>query len=110
MEEFFGVHAPGDERAPSRHGSDSGCAPDEGDVLGHPVGVGGADLIGASPTPEGAGPAGPVGGQEHSVEEDISMTEVFDSPTLQYLPLADYNPYDFSKGQALYSPVDPTLD
>ena len=52
----------------------------------------------------------PVGGGQHSMEEDIGMTEVFDSPTLQYLPLADYDPYDFSKGQALHSPADPTLD
>ena len=44
------------------------------------------------------------------MEEDIGMTEVLDSPTLQYLPLADYDPYDFSEGQALHSPADPTLD
>ena len=104
------MHAPGDERAPSRHGSNSGCALDEGDVLGHSVGVGGADLVGASPTPEGAGPARSVGSGQHSVEEDTRMTEVFDSPTLQYLPLADYDPYNFSEGQALHSPADPTLD
>ena len=69
-----------------------------------------ADLVGASPTPESASPARSVGGGQHSMEEDIGMTEVFDSPTLQYLPLADYDPYDFSKGQALHSPADPTLD
>jgi hypothetical protein len=74
------------------------------------VGVGGADLLGAGPTQEGAGSAGPVGGQEPGVEEDIELNEVFDSPTLQYLPLADYDPYDFSEGQALHSPADPTLD
>ena len=51
-----------------------------------------------------------MGSGQHSVEEDIGMTEVFDSPTLQYLPLADYDPYDFSEGQALHSPADPTLD
>ena len=44
------------------------------------------------------------------MEEDIGMTEVLDSPTLQYLPLADYDPYDLSEGQALHSPADPTLD
>ena len=44
------------------------------------------------------------------MEEDVRMTEVFDSPTLQYLLLADYDPYNFSEGQALHSPVDPTLD
>ena len=109
-EELPGVHTPGNERAPSRHGSDSGCALDEGDVLGHPVGDGGADLIRASPPLEGAGPAQSVGSGQHSVEEDIGMTEVFDLPTLQYLPLADYDPYDFSEGQALHSPADPTLD
>ena len=87
-----------------------GCALDKGDVLGHPMGVSGADLIGASPTQEGTGPAQPVGGREHSMEEDIELTEVFDSPTLQYLPLTDYDPYDFSEGQALHSPADPTLD
>ena len=53
---------------------------------------------------------GPVGGREPRVEEDIELTEVFDSPTLQYLPLTDYDPYDLSKGQALHSPADPTLD
>ena len=74
------------------------------------MGVGGADLVGASPAPEGTGPAPPVGGRQHSVEEDIGMTEVFNSPTLQYLLLADYDPYDFSEGQALHSPADPTLD
>ena len=74
------------------------------------MGIGGADLVGASPTPEGTGPVRSVGGGQHSVEEDIGMTEVFDSPTLQYLPLADYDPYNFSEGQALHSPADPTLD
>ena len=87
-----------------------GCALDEGDVLGHSLGLSGTDLIRAGPTQEGAGPEGPVGGQKPSVEEDTELTEVFDSPTLQYLPLADYNPYDFSEGQALHSPADPTLD
>ena len=53
---------------------------------------------------------GPVGGWEPRVEEDIELTEVFDLPTLQYLPLADYDPYNFSEGQALHSPADPTLD
>ena len=72
--------------------------------------VSGTDLVGASPAPEGTGPARPVGGGEHSMEEDIGMTEVFNSPILQYLPLADYDPYDFSEGQALHSPADPTLD
>ena len=88
----------------------SGCTLDEGEILGHPLGVGGADLIGASPTLESTGPAWPVGGGQHSVEEDIEMTEVFDSLTLQYLPLAEYDPYDFSEGQALHSPAGPTLD
>ena len=55
-EELSRMHTLGDQRVPSRHGSDSGCALDEGDVLGHPVGVGGADLLGASPAPEGTGP------------------------------------------------------
>ena len=110
VEELPGVHVLGNERAPSRHGSDSGCPLDEGDILGHSLGLSGIDLIGAGPTQEGAGPEGPVGGQEPGVEEDIELTEVFDSPTLQYLPLADYDPYDFSKGQALHSPADPTLD
>ena len=109
-EELSQMYMSGDQRAPSRHGSDSGCALDEGNFLDHPVGVGGADLIRASPTSEGAGPARSVGSGEHSVEEDARMTEVFNSPTLQYLPLADYDPYDFSEGQALYSPADPTLD
>ena len=72
--------------------------------------VSGADLIGASPTQEGVGPTGPVGGQEHSVEKDNRLTEVFNLLTLQYLPLTDYDPYDFSEGQALHSPADPTLD
>ena len=96
--------------SPSQHGSNSGCTLDEGDILGHPVGVGGADLVRASPAPEGTGPVRPVGGGEHSVEEDIGVTEVFNLPTLQYLLLAEYNPYDFSEGQALHSPADPTLD
>ena len=74
------------------------------------MGVGGADLGGASPTSEGAGPMQSVGSGEHSVEEDTRMTEVFDSPTLQYLPLTDYDPYNLSEGQALHSPADPTLD
>ena len=55
-EELSRMYTSGNQRAPSRHGSDSGCALDEGDFLGHPVGVSGADLIGASPTLEGAGP------------------------------------------------------
>ena len=78
--------------------------------MGHPVGVGGADLVGASPTPEGTGLMQSMGSRQHSMEEDIGLAEVFDSPTLQYLPLTDYDPYDLSKGQALYSPADPTLD
>ena len=101
---------PGDERTPPGHGGNSGCALDTGDELGHSLGLSGADLIGAGPTLEGAGPAGPVGGWEPRVEEDIELDEVFDSPTLQYLPLADYDPYDFSEGQALHSPADPALD
>ena len=44
------------------------------------------------------------------MEEDIRMIEVFNSLTLQYLPLTYYDPYDFSEGQALHSPVDPTID
>ena len=74
------------------------------------MGVSGADLIQASPTQEGIGPMGPVGDQEHSMEENDRLTEVFDSPTLQYLPLTDYDPYNLSEGQALHSPADPTLD
>ena len=80
-EELPGVHASGNQRAPSRHRGDSGCALDEGDELGHSLGLSGTDLIGAGPTQEGAGPAGPVGGQEPSVEEDIELTEVFNSPS-----------------------------
>ena len=83
---------------------------DEGDLLDHPLGLSGTDLVRAGLTQEGAGPTGPVGGRESGVEENIELTEVFDSPTLQYLPLADYDPYDFSEGQALHSPADPTLD
>ena len=109
-EELHRMHMSGDQQAPPRHGSDSSGALDEGDLLGHPVGDGGADLVRASPTPEGTGPVRSVGSGEHSVEEDIEMTEVLDLPTLQYLPLADYDPYDFSEGQALHSPADPTLD
>ena len=109
-EELFGVPALGKQRAPSRQGGNSGCAIDEGDLLDHPLGLSGTDLVGAGPTQEGAGPAGPVGGREPGVEEDVELTEVFDLPTLQYLPLADYNPYDFSEGQALHSPANPTLD
>ena len=56
-EELHRMHVSGDQRAPPRHGSNSSGALDEGDLLGHPVGVGGADLVGASPTPEGTGPA-----------------------------------------------------
>ena len=104
------MHASGYERAPSRHGGDSGGTLNQGDVLGDSLGLSGADLIRAGPAQEGTGPAQPVGSRQHSVEEDIGMTEVFDSPTLQYLPLADYNPYNFSEGQALHSPADPTLD
>ena len=109
-EELSGVHTSGNQQAPSRHRSDLGCALDKGDVLGHPLGFGGADLVGAGSPLEGTGPPRSVGGQEHSVEEDNRLTEVFDSLTLQYLPLTDYNPYDLSKGQALHSPADPTLD
>ena len=74
------------------------------------MGLGGTDLIGAGPTQEGAGPEGPVGGREPGMEEDFGLDEVLDSPTLQYLPVTDYDPYDFSEGQALHSPADPTLD